>query len=347
MKGLLYSIAIILDNIRKFFVSTLIKLVLIFLIVGIVHNVLKMSEVSTRYTGPYKNLEFIYESKMMNVYQTSDGDKTVVILAKYGTESPIIQYKNLIEDLKVNYKVVVVELFGYGFSMGTDIDRSNEQIAAEIKTALEQANVGGPYVFLTHGLSDIYAMEIQKESPELVSGIFSIDPVYPNEMKDEYMKKAWEDYIVNVRITSVVEFSGFARIASYIKEDLFNIDKMKNHPEIFTNSDINIYRQRIGSSYLTSTMVKEINAAPENLEKLEDYKYPDYLPTRQILTTYQIDKYKAYKAAGAEKDSEELSEELITNPSIQLIKTISADKTPEFSNPDDLSQEVIYFLTSF
>jgi pimeloyl-ACP methyl ester carboxylesterase len=347
VKGLLYSIAIMLDNIRRFFVSTLIKLVLIFLIVGIVHNCLKMSEVSTRYNGIYKNLEFIYESKMMNVYQTSDGEKTVVILAKFGTESPIIQYKNLIEDLKVNYKVVVVELFGYGFSMGTDVDRSNEQIASEIKTALEQAGVGGPYVFLTHGLSDIYAMEIQQESPELVSGIISIDPVYPNEMKDDFMKKVWDDYIVNVRITSVVEFSGFARVASYIKEDLFNIDKMKQHPEIFTNSDINIYRQRIGSSYLTSTMVKEINAAPENLEKLEDYKYPDYLPTRQILTSYQVDKYKGYKNAGAKKDSEELSQELISNSSIQLVKKITANSTPEFSNPDELTQEIIYFLTSF
>ena len=347
MKGLLYSIAILLDNIRKFFVSTLIKLILIMLIVGIVHNVLKMGEISTRYTGQYKNLEFIYDNKMMNVYQTSDGEKTVVVLAKYGTESPILQYKNLMEELKVNYKVVVVEYFGYGYSMGTDEPRTNEQIALEIRTALEKAGVPGPYVFLTHGLSSIYAMEIEKENPELVSGIISIDPSYPNEMKDPVMKKAWEDYIVNVRITSVVEFSGFARVASYVKEDLFNIDKMKNNPGVYTNSDINVYRQRIGSSYLTSTMVREINEAPNNLEKLEDYQYPDYLPTKQILTTYHTDKYKGYKDLGAKKSNEDLSKELITNEDIQTIVKVSGDSTPEFSNPTGLIQEITDFLQSF
>jgi len=347
VKGLLYSIAILLDNIRKFFVSTLIKLILIMLIVGIVHNVIKMSEISTRYTGQYKNLEFIYDSKMMNVYQTSDGEKTVVILAKYGTESPIIQYKNLMEELKVNYKVVVVEYFGYGYSMGTDKERTNEQIVSEVKTALEQAAIPGPYVFLTHGLSDIYAMEFQKEYPDLVSGIVSIDPVYPNEMKDQTIKEAWKDYIVNVRITSVVEFSGFARVASYIKEDLFNIDKMKNNPEVFTNNDVNIYRQRIGSSYLTSTMVREINEAPNNLEKLEGYQYPDYLPTKQILTTYHNNKYQGYKDQGAKVTEDELANELISNSAIQTVVKISGDNTPEFSNPKVLVQEITDFLQSF
>ena len=37
------------------------------------------------------------------------GSKTIVILSGFGMQSPIIQYKTLVDGLKDEYKVVIVE----------------------------------------------------------------------------------------------------------------------------------------------------------------------------------------------------------------------------------------------
>ncbi len=50
----------------------------------------------------------------MNVYIHGQGEETVVILPGFGTAAHALDFKPLIEELSPNYKVVVIEPFGYG-----------------------------------------------------------------------------------------------------------------------------------------------------------------------------------------------------------------------------------------
>lgn len=52
----------------------------------------------------------------MSVYIEGKGDKTLVFLSGGGTCSPILDFKSLYSLLTDEYKIVVVEKFGYGFS---------------------------------------------------------------------------------------------------------------------------------------------------------------------------------------------------------------------------------------
>ena len=244
--------------------------------------------------------------------------------------------------------MVVVEYFGYGYSMSMkEHPRTNENIAAEIKKVLELAGIPGPYVLMPHETSNVYAMYFQNAYPELVQGIVSIDGTYPAEIKDDYYKRQLTDRVSNVNITSIFELTGYERVLSYVKGDEFYIDKMKNMPDIYGKEEIKVYRNRIGSSYLSRTMVREINKLEDNMNQMQDYKYPDYLPVLEILASDTVSKYNTAKSNGATIDLKGLAQGTITNPDIQKIEEIKGDNVIQLTNPTELINSIRNFLTSF
>lgn len=263
-------------------------------------------------------------------------------------QSPIIQYKTLIDGLKDNYRVVVVEYFGYGFSMAIKEPRTNENIASEVKRMLELREVYGPYVLIAHETSNMYAMKFQEMYPDLVQEIISIDGLYPAEIKDDYRAKQISNNVSNVNITSIFELTGFERIASYISPKTFYIDKMKALPNNYTSDDISVYRNRIGSQYLSRTMVREINKLEDNVNEMKYYKYPDYLPVLEILSSETAKLYSYDKQNnGATVDLYDLANEVITNPNIQWVREIEGDYMLQLTNPADTISTIRNFLASF
>ncbi len=351
LNKILFKIFGLFDAIKDFLVTWGIKIAVVIFILMILHNIVKMSEISSRYTGQYKKLVPVYEEedKMMNVYSIGEGPKTIVVLPGFGSQSPIIQYKTIAEGLKEQYKVVIVEYFGYGYSMSMKAHpRTNENIAAEIKKALESYGVQGPYILMPHSHSAVYAMYFQQAYPELVQGIISIDGKYPAELNEEYYQIKQREEKSNINITSIFELTGFERILSYVKEDIFYIDKMKKMPEMFGKEELSVYRNRIGSNYLSRTMVREINKLEENMKEMQNYVYPDYVPVLQILSSDTVKQYEEVKKNGeATVDLNELADKLITNPLIQTIQVVEGDHMLQLSNPDELNSTIRAFLAAF
>ena len=89
----------------------------------------------------------------MNIYTEGEGDKTLVFLSGGGTCSPILDFKSLYSLLSNEYKIVVVEKFGYGFSDVVEEKRDIDTILSETRMALDQAEIQGPYVLCPHSLS--------------------------------------------------------------------------------------------------------------------------------------------------------------------------------------------------
>ncbi len=340
----------VFDIVKDWLLHWGLRILLIFFVLIILHNVLKMSELSIRYTGDYKKMVPVYEeeNKFMNSYVLGDGSKTIVILSAFGSQSPIIQYKTLLDELKNDYRVVIVEYFGYGYSMSIKKPRTNENIASEIKTMLELREIYGPYVLVAHETSNMYAMKFQEMYPDLVQGIVSIDGLYPSEIDDEYRAKQISNEVSNVNITSIFELTGFERITSYLSPKTFYIDKMKEMPDVYTKEDIAVYRNRIGSQYLSRTMVREINKLEDNMNEMKQYKYPNYLPVLELLSSESIKIYSYDKQSGSsEVDLYDLANNVITNPGIQQIKEIEGDYMLQLTNPKATINAIKNFLVSF
>lgn len=350
LNKLLFKIFGLFDLIKDFFIHWGIRILVVLFICIILHNVLKMGEISSRYQGEYKKLVPVYEEedKFMNVYQVGEGDKTIVILAGFGSQSPVIQYKTLIDGLKDSYKVVVVEYFGYGYSMSMrKHPRTNENIAHEIKTTLEVAEIPGPYVLMPHSLSNVYAMKFQENYPELVQAIVSLDGTYPQELNEEYYQIKLKEWVSNVNITSIFELTGYERLLSYVSPEVFYINTMKSMPETFGSEEIKVYRNRIGSQYLSRTMIREINKAEDNLNEMKEYVYPDFLPVLQILSQDTVKQYNDVKSSGeATVNLNELAEKLITNPVIQKVEVLEGDHMIHLTNAQSIINSIKNFLYS-
>ena len=350
LNKILFKIFGVLDAIKDFLVHWGLKILVFLFVCMILHNVVKMSEISTRYTGQYKNLVMVYpeENKMMNIYTVGEGPKTIVILAGFGSQSPIIQYKALADGLKDEYKVAIVEYFGYGYSMGIKKDRTNEMIVNEIKTALETYGVQGPYVLMPHSHANVYAMKFQALYPEHVQSIVSIDGQIPAEISDYYYKTKLSENRANINLTSIFELTGFERVLSYLREDIFYIDRMREMYENYGEEELSVYRNRIGSNYLSRTMVREIKKLEDNMIEMQEYKYPEYLPVLQIFSSETIKQYEeAKKNLGAKIDITDLSTALITNPEIQKVETVEGDHMMHLTNVHDLVATIKLFLVTF
>ena len=75
----------------------------------------------------------------MSVYVEGAGSKTLVFMSGGGTCSPILDFKSLYSLLSDEYRIAVVEKFGYGFSDVVDETRDIDTILSETRAALEKA----------------------------------------------------------------------------------------------------------------------------------------------------------------------------------------------------------------
>lgn len=104
----------------------------------------------------------------MSVYTEGEGDKTLVFLSGGGTCSPILDFKSLYSLLSNEYKIAVVEKFGYGFSDVVDEQRDIDTMLSETRMALEKAGIEGPYVLCPHSMSGLEALYWAQKYPEEV-----------------------------------------------------------------------------------------------------------------------------------------------------------------------------------
>ena len=350
MKKVLNFLYGIYDLIKEFLFRWGLKILLILFIGMVIHNLLKMSEITSRYKGDYKRLQLVdtENKKMMNVYTVGTGEKTIVIMPGFGSQSPVIQYKAIADGLKDQYRVVIIEYLGYGFSMGTSKERTSENIVNEMIAGLNEAGILGPYVLMPHSLSNVYAMKMQQMYPSLVQGIISIDGKCPSELNETYYYDLNNETVTNIKLTAVLELTGFERVLCYVSPKTFYIDRMQNMTSVYNAEDIKIYRNRLSSSYLTLTMVREIDKMMSNMDEMKEYTYPDYLHVLTILSQETVDTYQEnVNVNGAVKNLMEYAEKPVSNPSIQRIVTITGDHMLNITNPVEVVSNAKAFLASF
>lgn len=114
-------------------VGSLVVIVL-FIFIGIYANNKIQLKKETKKIIPYGQ-EVKVENKSLRVQVTGEGEETMVLLPGYLTGSPVLDFQPLVSELSKEYKVVVVEPFGYGLSDDTNKLRSVENLTSELHQA--------------------------------------------------------------------------------------------------------------------------------------------------------------------------------------------------------------------
>lgn len=287
------------------------------------HNILNSME-----KNKYKIGQTVHvDGKNMQAYVSGKGEKTIVLLSGLGTASPIADFMPLAESLSKDYKVVILETFGYGFSSTTKKERSNENIVNEIRTALKELEISGPYILMPHSISGIYSMYYAKKYPNEVEAIIGIDESVPNQTKtnkDEDMSSS----------LTLLNTLGILRDISYLSP---SADDGMNQNNYYSEELVKLKSKATLWNTANVSIVNEMNTVNSNTKELYDVKYPNDLPVLAFLSKDTVD---------TEQEWLPLHEELISNDEIQKIETLSGGHYLHWTNPDKIAEMTKEFIST-
>ena len=115
------------------------------------------------------------DGRNMNIYTEGEGAHTLVFMSGWKVPSPIYEYKPLYSKLSDDYRCVVIEKFGYGFSDEFEGDRDFDTLVRQDREALKKAGIEGPYVLCAHSMSGFEAELWAQKYPEEVEAIIGLD----------------------------------------------------------------------------------------------------------------------------------------------------------------------------
>lgn len=272
------------------------------------------------------------DGKNMHIYTKGEGDNTIVLLSGLGTASPALDFEPLINELAKKNKVVVVESFGYGWSDITNKERTVENIVEEIRIALKNSNIQGPYILMPHSISGIYSMYFANTYPEEVKAIIGIDPTLPEAL--EYFG---ETSPTMPKYLSYVASTGVARLALYINPGGFL--PITNDG---TYSEENLEMTKAISAWngYNKNVVNEANEMKNNIDKTVDMEFSSNMPVLFFTT-------KEDKVTKDGKNNVTFYETQLTNSPASKIVTLQGHHYLHWTGYKEMSKEVNEFTKAF
>ncbi len=132
----------------------------------------------------------------LDVSGVPDGGPTVILDSGHGAFSPAMHH--LQRALSDHVQVVSYDRPGYGWSDPVTSDRDPLSVSDDLREALEQASVDGPFIVVGHSLGALYARGFANSHPQEVVGLVLIDPAHehqldrlPDEVVDQMGPPPW------------------------------------------------------------------------------------------------------------------------------------------------------------
>lgn len=198
----------------------------------------------------------------MSVYTEGSGDKTLVFMSGGGTCSPILDFKSLYSLLSKEYKIAVVEKFGYGFSDVVDESRDIDTILSETRMALDKAGIEAPYVLCPHSLSGLEALYWAQNYPEEVEAIIGLDMAVPDY---------YDEMNISIPVLRLGQLGAALGITRWIPS-LAESDAIKYGT--LSDEEKEIYRALFYQRTATDTMINEAGAAKDNANIVKEGGIP-------------------------------------------------------------------------
>ncbi len=208
----------------------------------------------------------------MNIYVEGEGDHTIVFMSGWGTESPIYDFRPLYSKLSDDYRCVVIEKFGYGFSDEIDGERDFDTILRQDREALAKLGIEGPFILCPHSLSGLEATLWAQKYPDEVEAIVGLDMSSANyeglaEVKESFAQKSM------ININKIVRFSGINRFFMSISEY-----------EGYSDEEIKQYTALVCKNLANDTVCRENDAIGSVCEEINAAALPS-TPTLQFIST--------------------------------------------------------------
>lgn len=242
---------------------------------------------ATQYPPPGKMVEV--NDRKLHVYAEGDGDQTLVFMAGHGTSNPALDFKPIWQRMVDDYRIVVIEKAGYGWSEGSGGPRNLDTMLGETRKALELAAEEGPYILVPHSMSGLEAIYWGQKYPREVEAIIGLDPLTPNAiglLPDPSAVQLYSTYFA-----SRIGLSRFMPDEDY--ETLFPLVVS----EELTEEERRQYRALFFRSAVTWPMVEEIRHLKANAETVAGLESPSRIPMYFFISDDQEREVPGWKDA--------------------------------------------------
>lgn len=250
---------------KKWFLGFLSFILLFLLATFIFHRIsLEKEEASLTPMGQ----QVLVNGHQINVYVEGDGLETIVVLSGAGIASPILDFKNVSESLSKQYKIVIVERAGYGYSDDSNHSRDVMEVLSESRQALSQANITGPFIILSHSMASLESLAWQEKYPDEVKALIGLDWALPS---------SYENLKDNQALLTVAYWSSKIGLLRYFPESFY----IKN--QTLTETERKQYRFLAYKQLMSQAMLHESQTVKENAKKVPSSINPK-IPTLLLVS---------------------------------------------------------------
>lgn len=200
---------------------------------------------------PVGDLTIVCNHKI-HIYKSGDaGNPTFVFLAGSGTVAPVYDFKVLYEKLSDNFRIVVIEKFGYGYSDIYEADCHIDSLVSIERQALENTGEKGPFILVPHSMGGLEAIRWKQKYPDEVKAIIGIDMATPLtynswtaedvEKRTQLMKTAAKFRLANILCqinNRTLTHEEIKQHKLLRKRNAFNICYINEADEVLSNSRI-------------------------------------------------------------------------------------------------------------
>ncbi len=199
----------------------------------------------------------------MHAFVSGEGEHTFVFLSGHGTPSPVVDFKPLWEPLSQQAKIIVIERPGYGFSQPVNTARNVESILEETRTVLNELNIEGPYVLISHSMAGLEAMLWATLYPEEVEAIIGLEAITPSYVLNtlELPSK------VSLRAMAFISRIGLSRFMS--DEDRVQMMPILKHP-MLDEQDQAVFLYNFYKQSYSKPVMNEIEFLKQNAKTVQE-----------------------------------------------------------------------------
>ena len=221
----------------------------------------------------------------MSVFVKGNGPQTLVFLSGAGTASPILDFKDLYDGLSKQYKIVVVERTGYGYSEDTSKSRDVSEILSETRQALAKVHVSGPYIILSHSMASLETLLWQEKYPSEIQAIIGLDWALP---------ESYSQLRMHSQILRMARLGSQLGLLRYIPSRLY----VPN--ENLSSRDRRLYQRIAYRQILSQAMLNESLSVKGNAKKV-DAKINSQISTLLLVsngegTSFSKEEWRNYAA---------------------------------------------------
>lgn len=320
----------------KKFLHTFFKVMIIFLIATAVINIVILGAIYLNHTSKLKKEEgyLVAPGQMvevnghnMHVYVTGnlEADTTLVFLHNSKLVDESVALQPLFNELK-DYKLVLVERSGVGYSENSGSSRDIDTILEETRLALNGAGVEGPYTLVAMGTGGIEAIHWANKYKNEVKRIIGVNMYYPEQFADltteEYC--GFFDYMM----VPFYKIGGHRLVKELYPDNPYGL---------YSDAQMNVRKALVSKNGYTKDMYEEDLATVNNAAKVAEEGIPTDVEITLIYANPLMEPY-----VNVDKEvNQTYTEQATANPDIDFVAEYNKESKEYFANYKNVTIEEV------